>query len=165
LFVFLLRKKLTWSGEERTSFRIGIIAALPVGISAIVLGFLSGLSYDPSVSALITGVISLVSASAVYLFGKERDSFIPISLSILVFSLNLLGGANLGSETRDRALVQAAVSARARLLEDAINTSIIEFRVLNFRKNLGLDSEIKHLGITNPPTTTQNQPATSDTRK
>lgn len=150
-FNLLARNRITWNDQERASFNIGIIAALPVGISAVVLGFLSGLSYEPSISSLITGVISLVSGAAVYLFSRERDSFIPISLSILIFSLNLLGGSTLGAATRDRALVQADVDARNRLLSDAINTSIIEFRVMNFRKNLGLDSDINHLGIANPP--------------
>jgi hypothetical protein len=161
----LTRNRIAWNDEERASFRIGIIAALPVGISAVVLGFLSGLSYEPSISALITGVISLVSGSAVYLFSKDRDSFIPISLSILIFSLNLLGGSTLGAATRDRALVQADVDARNRLLSDAINTSIIEFRVMNFRKNLGLDANINHLGITNPPIRSRTAPTTSDTHK
>jgi hypothetical protein len=164
-FNYLARKRITWNDEEHASFRIGIIAALPVGISAVVLGFLSGLSYEPSISALITGVISLVSGSAVYLFSKDRDSFIPISLSILIFSLNLLGGSTLGAATRDRALVQADVEARDRLLSDAINTSIIEFRVMNFRKNLGLDANINHLGITNPPIRSRTAPTTSDTHK
>jgi hypothetical protein len=166
-FNFLTRKKITWNDEERVSFRVGMIAALPVGISAVVLGFLSGLSYEPSISALITGVISLVSGSAVYLFSKDRDSFIPISLSILVFSLNLLGGSTLGAATRDRALVQADVDARNRLLSDAINTSIIESRVINFRKNLGLDADVKHLGIANPPVRSRNAatPPASDAHK
>jgi hypothetical protein len=166
-FNFLTRSKITWNDEERASFRIGMIAALPVGISAVVLGFLSGLSYEPSISALITGVISLVSGSAVYLFSKDRDSFIPISLSILMFSLNLLGGSTLGAATRDRALVQADVDARNRLLSDAINTSIIESRVITFRKNLGLDADVNHLGIANPPirSRTVTTPPASDAHK
>lgn len=161
-FSFLARSRINWTDDERSSFIVGIIAALPIGISAIVLGFLSGLSYEPSISALITGVISLVSGSAVYLFNKDRDSFIPISLSILVFSLNLLGGATLGAATRDRALVQADVEARSRLLSDAINTSIIESRVMNFRKNLGLEANVSHLGITNPPVRSRTAPSTGE---
>ena len=140
-----------WSTRTKLSFSVGLQLSLPLGISAVVLGFLSGLSFEPSISSLITGLVSLISGSAIYIFGKDRAFILPVSLAILVFSLNLLAGTTLGSEVRDRALYNASVLARNRLLNDAISTSIIEFRVKTFRENLGLDPNMSHLGISNPP--------------
>ena len=48
----------------------GFYAALPFGLAAIVLGFLSGLSFEPAASALITGVVSLISGAAFVVFTK-----------------------------------------------------------------------------------------------
>jgi len=116
---------------------IGYAAALPFGISAMVLGYLSGFSFEPAASALVTGVISLISGAAFIIFTQDLKALMPVGIVIVVFALNLLSGATLGSNLRDEALAvtkEEADTLKSELLQNAL----IEFSVNNYRKNLGL---------------------------
>ncbi len=119
---------------EPSRINQGLLSALPFGVAAIVLGFLSGLSYEPAVSALVTGVVSLISGAAFIGFHKNTEVLMPVGIVVVVFALNLLAGATLGTELRD----ESHAKTENELAEEWLASSRIEFRVNNYRNNLGL---------------------------
>ena len=134
LLVQSIYSRVTSIEIEKEKINTGFFAALPFGLAAIVLGFLSGLSYEPAISALITGIISLISGAAFIVFHKDIKILVPVGIVVVVFALNLLAGSTLGTGVRDEAIFKTEDDKVNSLLEQ----SRVEFRVNNYRSNLGL---------------------------
>jgi len=135
----------------QNGFALGYLAALPFGLAAIVLGILSGSSNEPSAAAMVTGLISLISGAGFVVFHKDLQVLVPVGIVIFVFAINLFAGTSLGQgarETEKKQAIQNALLTEEEIVSKHLEQSKIEFRVNNFRENLGL-SPISSIGEDN----------------
>jgi hypothetical protein len=74
-----------------------------LGFSALgmVTGYLTGLSRESAVGAVLPAVLSLMGGLMVFLIGKAKESRNVVSISIVVFSFTLLLGSGWGAVMRD----------------------------------------------------------------
>jgi hypothetical protein len=92
---------------------------------------LSGLSRAEAVTAVIPAALTLIGVVAVYVFSTEGGSKPQVGFSIAVFVVALFAGAQNGALRRQEGGEYRLKEAFSR-----------EFRMRNFRKNLGLPEYI-----------------------
>ena len=122
-------------------FALGYLAALPFGLAAIVLGTISGSSTEPSIAAMVTGLISLISGAGFVVFHKDLQVLVPVGIVVFVFAINLFAGTSLGQGAREQekeAQAQRKVLSEDEMVKKNLLISNMEFRVNNYRGNLGL---------------------------
>lgn len=125
----------------QNGFALGYLAALPFGLAAIVLGILSGSSNEPSAAAMVTGLISLISGAGFVVFHKDLKVLVPVGIVIFVFAINLFAGTSLGQGAREmekKKAIQDALLSEEEMVSKYLEKTKIEFRVNNYRGNLGL---------------------------
>jgi hypothetical protein len=121
---------LSWADLEAAYH--GLWASLPLGISGIIVGYLTGLSRTPAVSAVIPAVLSLIGAIGILAIGSEKLNIWRVGFAVSIFSLNLYLGTSLGSTVRDN--LEAEEFSVNYHIERALNERLIR----NARKSLGL---------------------------
>ena len=145
IFTKVIFLKIANVSIDQSKFNTGFLAALPFGLAAIVLGMLSGSSNEPSIAAMITGLISLISGAAFIVFHKDIQILMPVGIAVMIFALNLFAGTSLGQGAREsEKAIAKALSKKESTEEERVNLylkqSRVEFRVNNYRNNLGLPS-------------------------
>lgn len=80
----------------------GLFSGLPLGITGIVAGFLTGSSRSPAVSALVPAILTFTGLIVAYMIGKGRARGSIAGFAALVFSAEIMVGTVLGSASRDR---------------------------------------------------------------
>src|SRR5262249_47419798 len=107
-------------------------AGFPVVVVGLVVGYLSGASREPAVSALIPAVLTLVGGAGLYLVGKGPLRATQVAFILIVFASTLFLGANIGSQSRTEAV---AATESVESLKAAADR---DFLVGLYRKGLGL---------------------------
>lgn len=109
-----------------------LFAALPVGFTGIISGFLTGSSRSPAVGDLVPAIASFLGLLLIYFVGKNGGRAILAGLIALVFSANLFVGTYLGTKSRNRyeASIESLDSQKARVE--------VEFAIRRYRTSLGL---------------------------
>lgn len=116
------------SGQRRELFFV--VAA--VSMLGIVTGYLAGFSRAPAIGTVLPAVLSLMGGLVIFLVGRNSESRVIVSVSILAFSLTLLIGGGWGAVMRDTA--EQYKKSEIYLKQRAF----IEAEVNEFRKNLDL---------------------------
>jgi hypothetical protein len=125
----LLAKLRVIASFSRSAVIGGRIASVPFGFAAVYIGYITGLSRDPAVGALVPAVLSLLTAASAYLAGKDRAMLLPIGMAVAVFFLNINFGASVGSQVREQ----------PPNVESLLQSAEQEARVKKYRMNLGLE--------------------------
>lgn len=121
----------------QTAYFVGIPFAI-VGIST---GYMSGLSREPAVAALVPAMLTLVGSVGAYLMTKGKRSSIMATLIMVNFSVSVLVGISLGASYREEAFrSQNSVEARISALRE-------EFLLQQYRKGLGLPERTNEGGV------------------
>ena len=116
----------------------GLRLSLPLGIIAMVTGYLVGQSRQPAVSALVPALLTLLGGLLVYLFqrndqdGSQRRGA-ATAIALPSFAFFVLVGALHGADVRTEFEVQAA-------RRDALEVVRLEFISERARENLGMSS-------------------------
>lgn len=136
---------------------MGIALALPVGISAMIVGYFAGGTEDAAISTMIPGLLSLVSGAAFLAFHQKLRYALPLSISLVAFFVNLAAGAIVGSLARDAQVTRqqeeiaestSYQASLSRMLQEVRLTrerlfleAAAERDVREYRATLGLDPE------------------------
>jgi hypothetical protein len=128
-------KDLTRS-HDRAIIRKAFSAGLPLGITGMVAGFLTGSSRSPAVSALVPAILTFIGLVIVYMIGKGHLRAAMSGFAVFLFTVQLLIGTVLGSASRDRR-EEALASAQVR--ESQADQ---EFKFRLYCKGLGLISDL-----------------------
>jgi hypothetical protein len=105
---------------------------LPFSIVGIIIGFITGLSREPAISALIPAVLTLIGGIVLYLINKDRNQAVIAGFSVIVLSFNLFVGSTLGSINR------GYVNEQMESLEYLKKQADKEFLLQQYRKGYGL---------------------------
>ena len=121
-------------------------------------GFLAGGTQDAELSAMIPGLLSLVSGSAFLVFHRETRMALPVGITVITFSVNLLAGVVYGQIARDIQLrsVEAERQAAAEevALEQMRQDALLERerRFLEAEIQVQVDRYRERLGLGPDPT-------------
>lgn len=126
---FVLRRNR--SPRECFLVALPLVAFLVLGTVA---GYLTGLSREAAVGAVVPAALSLLGGLAVLQLGKAADGpgAVRLSGSVLAFAVGLLIGTTWGSSAR-----QTAVDFEISELE-RMRRAHVELRVREFREGVGL---------------------------
>ena len=118
--------------SARAPILLAMPAALPLGFAAICAGYLTGLSREPAVAALVPGALTLLGGVGLLLVGGSKAKAGFIAVSIALFSANLVVGTAIGARSRDnRDAELTSVRAAERAAER-------ELAIRMYRSALGL---------------------------
>jgi hypothetical protein len=122
-----LRNRLRYEDQEIIPvLLLSFSVMMSFGILGIVLGYLSGLSREPVVGAVLPALLTLVAAVSVYVVGQSIESR-TVVLNILVsLSICVIIGVTIGAARRERVSV-AQQEARVRGLLDPIFRPTLPF--------------------------------------
>jgi hypothetical protein len=121
------------SFRRTPSITVGIAwMAFPASVVGVIVGFLSGLSREPVVAALVPAMVTLVSGAGVYLVGKGLLKALQVTYMVTTFTMCLLLGVGIGSQMREVATAAAESVTALKAQADR------EFRVSRYRTSLGL---------------------------
>ena len=126
-----VNRSISYKEKLRRNFSALFAISMPIALLGYVAGYLTGLSRSPTVGTIVPAVLTLIGGFGVYLFDVELKNRILIGYTIFLFALVLFYGANVGALNRETGL-------EGRLKE----LSQQEYRVRNFRKNLGLPADV-----------------------
>lgn len=131
---------LVWLRLRGTNTSAALTVVLPLAaflLTGLVAGYLTGLSRESAVGAVVPAVLSLLGGAAAVLVGRAANLAAATRVSglILLFSLGLFIGTTWGSAMR-----QAVADFDASELE-LIRRSHVELKVREFRESVGLPPE------------------------
>jgi hypothetical protein len=127
----------------RASSLVSFVSTLSFGMLGITIGYLSGLSRESVVGAVLPAVLSLVAGVAVLAMGKKLYAHLLVSKAVFALSFMLLLGATIGAERRETFFL-AQTDARLRSLLDfefQMDLAVREARVRAFRSQFDLSPE------------------------
>lgn len=129
---FLLTLIAQNSGQRYLAFKELFFVFAAFSMLGMVTGYLSGFSREPALGAVLPAVLSLMGGLVVFLIGKNIESRVIVSASMLLFALTLLTGAEWGADMRDK-------SENYKNGEDYLKQrAFIESTVNEYRRNLDL---------------------------
>lgn len=132
LLVSFLLYLLVMPSDHKKDLLVFLMAFSMLGI---VTGYLTGLSRQPAVSAVLPAVLSLFGGLAVYLIGTDQSKRLAVSLAVLAFATSLVLATSWGAAIRGAGekyeISEAYLKQRA----------FIEKEVVDFRRELGLPEE------------------------
>jgi hypothetical protein len=82
------------------ALRANFLVALSFSVLGIATGYMTGLSREPAVNAILPAVLSLIAGVSIYWIGKQESQRNLVSLSVLCLSTTLLVGAIWGARER-----------------------------------------------------------------
>ena len=82
------------------TFVMSIFAFFVFSLVGLSTGYLTGMSREAAVGALVPAVLSLVAGAAVFLFDRTAGQSITLGLSIVGLSISLVLGTVYGSKNR-----------------------------------------------------------------
>ncbi|MDQ2733453.1 MAG: hypothetical protein M3Y55_00355 [Pseudomonadota bacterium] len=108
----------------------------------LVAGYLTGLSRESAVGAVVPAVLTLMGGVAAVLIGRAANQAATLRVSGLIvsFSIGLLVGTTWGSAMRQ------AVTDFEASEKELIRRSLVELKVREFREALGLPAEFPQNG-------------------
>ena len=99
----LARYAVTDDSEPFSVLLLGLyLYALPLMALGIVVGYLSSISREPAIADTLPAVLTLAGGVTVYIYSLDsvRKSIIA-GISLLVFTINLIGGSAYGAYVRE----------------------------------------------------------------
>lgn len=113
-------------------FRTRLIVAFAFTLLGMVAGYMSGLSRQPAVTAVVPAALSLIAGLSIYIVGAKRADQVLIALCVIGLCTNLLLGIVWGARARVASEDHYA-SAPRKLWE-----ADVEAYVIQHRRKLGL---------------------------
>lgn len=128
---------LRWRGAKAVEALQNVLPLAAFLLMGLVAGYLTGLSRESAVGAVVPAVLSVLGGAAAVLVGRATDQAVVTRVSglILLFSLGLFIGITWGSSMR-----QAVVDFDSSEMEQ-IRRSHVELKVREFRESIGLPPE------------------------
>jgi hypothetical protein len=127
---------------------LNLVGALALSFSGMTVGFLTGVSRAPAVTALIPGVLTFVGAFGLYLVGVKGKRATPVAVVVILFSVFVVFGSLFGASYRYEFELTQLRAAAAREQEDAIanieREAFLDLIRLNIRKSLSLPDTAKN---------------------
>jgi hypothetical protein len=90
------------TARQRATIRAGVNAGFPLSFTGLVIGFLTGSSRSPAVSALVPAILTFIGLFLIYMIGKGRLRAFIAGFAVFAFTVNLVTGVVLGAASRDR---------------------------------------------------------------
>ncbi|HEU5323021.1 MAG TPA: hypothetical protein VFX28_19605 [Methylomirabilota bacterium] len=115
-------------GHRREAFVV--LAAF--AMLGLVTGYLTGLSRQPVVGAVLPAVLSLLGGVTAFVVGRSRESRAMVGAMLFTFALTLLVGTSWGAVMRDHG------ERHAQSVQALERQAYIESEVNAFRQALGL---------------------------
>jgi hypothetical protein len=112
-----------------------LLVLLAFSMLGIVTGYLTGLSREPAVGAVLPAVLSLIGGLAAALIGRDNASMAVVSIAVLAFSFSILISTGWGVRLRN--IVEEDKISKNYLMHRAQ----IEAEVRAFRKALLLPED------------------------
>lgn len=113
-------------------FRTRLIVAFSFTLLGMVAGYMSGLSRQPAVAAVVPAAQSLIAGLSIYIVGAKRADQVLIALCVIGLCTNLLLGIVWGARARVASEDHYASAPRKQWEAD------VEAYVIQHRRNLGL---------------------------
>lgn len=114
------------------------LVLLAFGVLGGATGYLTGISREPVVGAVVPAMLTLVGGLALFESSRHRDRQIVIALIVASLSTNLLLATLWGSHDRAIAEQNEKVDAQNDLERKLQQLSVIEDQINQFRADLGL---------------------------
>ncbi len=131
-FLWLFKDKMDTAALMRLGY-FGYFSAFPLGIAAIFMGYLAGGTEEAAISAMIPGLLSLISGAAFLVFHKEIRLALPVGITIIAFSVNLFAGTTYGQIAREL--------QEARLEAEALSPAATDTALRRVRQEARLEQE------------------------
>ena len=122
---------------------ISFFATLSFAMLGMTIGYLAGLSRQPTIGTVLPAVLSLVAAVGVLMIGQKLYSQLIIGKVIFVLSLMLLLGTTIGAQRRE-ALITAQRHVRLQTMYDLEfqkDIAVREARIRAYRSQFNLPSQ------------------------
>ena len=104
--VFFMAFIFSFFGSSRENRKEFFLVLLSFSMMGIVVGYLTGVSISPVVTALVPSSISFIGGLLIFLIGKNNSSRAIASLSMFLFCLLLFIGMEWGSKAKECALAE-----------------------------------------------------------
>lgn len=104
---------------------------IPISVTGYVTGLLTGLSSISTTSTVLPAALAFIGGINIYIFGADNKFKVVVGYCVTLFVIMLFIGIDNGAMERER--------GREEYLE---MVSQREFRIRNFRENLGLPKDI-----------------------
>lgn len=118
--------------QGRALFRTRLIVAFSFTLLGMVAGYMTGLSRQPAVTAVIPAALSIIAGLSVYIVGAKRADQVLIALCVIGLCTNLLLGIVWGA--RARVATEDHYASTPRKVWEAD----VEAYVIQHRRELGL---------------------------
>lgn len=131
--ILLLFSYLFSDRSLRTSTQGDVLAiGVPFTVLGIIAGYITGLSRDPAVAAVLPAVLTLVGALILGFSTNGRQKIIAASAVVIYLSLSLVGGIDYGARKRTQ-------------YENAKNSFDAQIEKANFESNIKAYRRLKRL--------------------
>lgn len=132
--IFLFRRRYS---KTRLLYEVlrGFVLAIAIGILAWVVGYLSGASREPVVSALVPAILGAVGALGGFV-SLKYDKTIVTGMTIISFAIMLFIGASMGGRIREEHELADRSLPPLNLLKRAARD---EWEIKIYRQDLGLE--------------------------
>ena len=121
------------NGLMTRTVRLAWLSGVPFAIVGIAAGYMTGLSRESAVGALIPAALTIIGGLGIYLYGKSKRAAILATFTILNFTILLLIGILFGAGQRSESeRIRESVDYQKKLIES-------EFILKQYKKGLGLE--------------------------
>jgi len=100
IWVAIVNRSTKIYSQHRRAIVIALTTGPGLSFTGLIVGFLTGVSRAPAVTALVPAILSFFGLLIVYLLGEERYNAAAASFCVFVFSANIFIGATFGSASR-----------------------------------------------------------------
>lgn len=130
IFGFLFFRTI-FDGKYISIFGVVLGSCIPLASIAAVSGYLTAMSREPAVTAVIPGILTLLGGISIYIISRRTREFLIVSNVVFVFSFTFLISVAYGSYVRETGLISRMIY----LTEQERSLRI-------YRQNRGLPEEI-----------------------
>lgn len=120
------------TADERRDILGKSIAGLPLAVTGIIIGYLTGASREPATDALLPAALTFIGGIGIFVSRKGKNVTWTTGFVTLAFTVSLMFGVGLGANVRERH--EAAENSVQALKEKADNELLVRL----YRQSLRL---------------------------
>ncbi len=121
------------NGLMTRTVRLAWLSGVPFAIVGIGVGYMTGLSRESAVGALIPAALTIIGGLGIYLYGKSKRAAVLATFTILNFTILLLIGVLFGAGQRSESeRMLESIDYQKHLIEN-------DFILKKYKRGLGLE--------------------------
>ncbi|MBZ9746790.1 hypothetical protein LB516_16190 [Mesorhizobium sp. CO1-1-7] len=124
---------LRWRDVNKVALAQALFFGFPFAVLGVTVGFVTSLSRESAVGAVLPAILSLVGGVGVYLVSRGGRSAITSAVSVVMLCVSFSAGIGYGSRARVEN-EQISLSWRAQ-----VASATREANIKKYRKSIGLD--------------------------